>query len=122
MQNQTQPEGYKNIFPEMAEGSFKNLVDLNACRCRGMEWPVDTTQKQRMSFLNLEDMHISDMASLRELCKGGPPMGFLFKLQTISVGHCPGICTLFPAKLWQALQNLEAVEIKCCDQLKAVFL
>ena len=47
--------------------------------------------------------------------------GFLRRLEFVEVKDCGDICTLFSAKLRQALKNLKSVKILSCKSLEGVF-
>jgi len=51
----------------------------------------------------------------------GQRKGFLQRLEFVDVDGCEDICTLFPAKLLQALKNLRSVNIESCESLEEVF-
>jgi hypothetical protein len=51
----------------------------------------------------------------------GQRKGSLQRLEFVDVDGCEDICTLFPAKLLQALKNLRSVNIESCESLEEVF-
>jgi disease resistance protein RPS2 len=50
-----------------------------------------------------------------------PNKGFLQRLESVEVGDCGDVFTLFPARLLQGLKNLRSVDIKSCKSLEKVF-
>ncbi|KAG8637046.1 hypothetical protein MANES_15G072800v8 [Manihot esculenta] len=113
--------GIQNIIPEMDQRGFNHLIQLSFFLC-SMKCLISTMQQQvpAIAFSNLQRIHIGQTI-LREICDGEPPEKFLEKLQTIEMFASHGMLTLFPAKLWRALQNLETVVIQECDDLQEVF-
>ncbi|EEF39391.1 probable disease resistance protein At4g27220 [Ricinus communis] len=114
---------FKNMVPDMSQVGFQALSHLDLSDCE-MECLVSTRKQQEAvaadAFSNLVKLKI-ERATLREICDGEPTQGFLHKLQTLQVLDCDRMITILPAKLSQAMQNLEYMEVSDCENLQEVF-
>ncbi|PRQ35398.1 putative toll-like receptor, P-loop containing nucleoside triphosphate hydrolase [Rosa chinensis] len=73
-------------------------------------------------FQNLEELHLIQVDSLKELCVGELPLGSLCNLRLLKVKHCYELVdALLSSQLLQRLQNLEKLICEEMDELEYVF-
>ncbi|OMO58916.1 Disease resistance protein [Corchorus capsularis] len=111
-------EGAQNLVPSFDGGGLNELSSLQILSCPDMEFLIDQTQPlvPAISLSNLLELSIKEMISLRQLCNGQPPNGFLQKLENLTVGRCNNIISAVPF-----VQSLKKVTIEECSQLQEVF-
>ena len=115
-------EGSRNILPNLGSRGFNGLTSLSVRNCVEFECIIDTTQGVHpVAFPNIETIHLTHLCGMKVLSSGTLPMGSFRKLRVLTVEQCGGLSTLFPADLLQLLQNLEIVQITCCQEMQDVF-
>ncbi|KAM5555216.1 putative disease resistance protein [Rosa sericea] len=73
-------------------------------------------------FENLEDLHLSRVDFMKELCLGDLPQGSLFSLKLLEVDSCYNWGNiLLPSKLLQRVPNLETLICNDVDGMEYVF-
>nr|AXY97575.1 NB-ARC domain-containing disease resistance protein [Populus tomentosa] len=99
-----------------------NLAGTSATSLNVMTFELLFPTVSQIIFTSLEglkniELHSDHMTNHgHELQKG-----FLQRLEFVQVQRCGDICTLFPAKLRQALKHLKKVIIDSCKSLEEVF-
>ncbi|XP_050386012.1 uncharacterized protein LOC126802427 [Argentina anserina] len=98
-------------------------LSVTGCDENSKEWKNSTTWFPRKPvFENLEDLHLSRVDFMKELCLGDLPQGSLFGLKLLEVDSC---CNwgniLLPSKLLQRVPNLETLICNDVDGMEYVF-
>jgi len=70
---------------------------------------------------SLQYLNINGHKELGNLCAQLQQNGFLQRLESVHLDDCGDVRAPFPAKLLQALKNLDSVKIKDCKSLEEVF-
>ncbi|XP_022735537.1 probable disease resistance protein At4g27220 [Durio zibethinus] len=88
--------GHKNIVPNIDPKCVGELTSLWLQKCDDMECLVDTTgEKGPTAFSNLVKLRMMEMACLKELCHGPPPISFLQKLKDVTIEYCTRLKVVF---------------------------
>ncbi|TXG66921.1 hypothetical protein EZV62_008196 [Acer yangbiense] len=115
----------QNMVPSIDETGLNELKRLSL-NFDELECIIDTTQQQDVAstaFSNLVDLSLRSCVCPREICSGGrPPRGFLENLETLYIGNCGNMSSLFPSwVLIQRLRKLKKVTVDQCCELEDVF-
>lgn len=112
----------KNLIPYV---DLEGLTTLNLKGCKDLECLADTTEKHVATttttpstssgmFTNLVELVMENMIGLKMLCNGEPPKAnFLSNLETLKVGNCSEIISLYPVA-----RNLKTLFVKDCGKLQ----
>ncbi|KAH0989022.1 hypothetical protein GBA52_000505 [Prunus armeniaca] len=120
----TKCRGLNNFLAEYATERLHGLISLRVQYCNGMLSLMNTTTTvvpNRPVFENLEELYVTEMEDLKELCVGVLPHGSLGNLKLLEVSACKVLSTFLQPNLWQKLQNLEVVIIERMPRLEYVF-
>ncbi|KAG5556093.1 hypothetical protein RHGRI_006652 [Rhododendron griersonianum] len=72
-------------------------------------------------FPILEELKLSMLPNLREICRGPVPAGSFGKLTEIDVDNCGRLGNLFQLPVMGSLTQLKSLSIKGCDRMEEVF-
>ncbi|KAI8562606.1 hypothetical protein RHMOL_Rhmol03G0047800 [Rhododendron molle] len=72
-------------------------------------------------FPILEELKLSMLPNLREICRGPVPAGLFGKLTEIDVDNCGRLGNLFQLPVVGSLTQLKSLSIKGCDRMEEVF-
>ncbi|KAK8706364.1 hypothetical protein V6N13_049933 [Hibiscus sabdariffa] len=111
-----------NLVPEANEDGLNGLTSLIVDSCHDLECLVDTTvgNGPTSAFTHLEKLNISYCQSMKTLCKGQPPHGFLKNLKDLSMEGCNELQPLLNLPSF-SLQSLKVVNIEKCCNLESLF-
>jgi len=99
-----------------------NLAGTSATSLNVMTFELLFPTVSQIVFTSLEGLKNIELHSDHMTNHGHEPQkGFLQRLEFVQVQRCGDICTLFPAKLRQALKHLKKVIIDSCKSLEEVF-
>ncbi|KAK6269684.1 hypothetical protein POUND7_006789 [Theobroma cacao] len=109
---------HKNLVPNVDPKGLNELTFLALKDGKELECLIDTTEGHvsTSAFFNLVELVIQDMTSMKMLCNGQFPKGFLQKLEKLEATNCMEMVSLSPA-----LQDLKEVKVINCGQLQEVF-
>ncbi|XP_019460168.1 PREDICTED: uncharacterized protein LOC109359929 [Lupinus angustifolius] len=115
--------GWRNLIPEivpMEDECMGDLVELSLESCLKVECLVNTQHNRSLVFSKLEELKLSSMDSLKELCIGDIPSDFLESLKSISIEHCAHLQGILFKKNTN-LSHLKSVKLFDCQQLTFIF-
>ncbi|XVE80367.1 hypothetical protein DITRI_Ditri14bG0134200 [Diplodiscus trichospermus] len=100
------------------EELFCNVELLDLSEITDLEYLIDTTKEKgpKSAFNNLVRLTLDKMICLKELCHGLPPIGFLQKLEFLTIKNCPN--AIFEVA---AIKNLKELMVEHCEQLQVIF-
>ncbi|KAM5582466.1 hypothetical protein ABKV19_002738 [Rosa sericea] len=118
-------KGLSNILMEYDHGRLHGLKHLSVIGPnKSLKELMNTTTriKQEPVFENLEELHLSRLDCIKELCVGDLPPGSLFNVKLLRIRDCRNLGNvLLPSKLLQRLPNLEIVYLYRICKLEYVF-
>ncbi|XVF70612.1 hypothetical protein PTKIN_Ptkin11bG0176900 [Pterospermum kingtungense] len=103
-----------NTFKEL----FCNVEKLDLVAIMDLEYLIDRTNEQgpKSSFSNLVSLTLDNMICFKELCHGRPPIGFLHKLEDLTIRSCTNLVFV-----GATLPNLKILRVERCGQMQAIF-
>ncbi|XVF77034.1 hypothetical protein PTKIN_Ptkin14bG0007400 [Pterospermum kingtungense] len=127
-----------NLIPEVDREGLNKLTVLKFQNCSFFEYLIDRTKENvpNSTFTNLAELSLTHMHSLKMLCNGQFPRGFLQNLKELIVERCDELQELFKIDCsWEenrsqplsnldhyfSLQSLKVVNIFKCRKLKSLF-
>ncbi|XP_004308614.1 PREDICTED: disease resistance protein At4g27190-like [Fragaria vesca subsp. vesca] len=118
-------KGLSNILMEYDHGRLHGLKHLSVIGPnKNLKELMNTTTRinQEPVFESLEELHLSCLDCMKELCVGDLPAGSLFNMKLLRIRDCRDLGNvLLPSKLLQRLPNLEVVFLYRICKLEYVF-
>ncbi|KAA8516929.1 hypothetical protein F0562_017253 [Nyssa sinensis] len=117
-------KGMKKVLMELDVKGFEKLKELLIVECDEVEYLIDATMDlvPDSAFVSLESIDLWHMHNLKEICNGNPPVGFLSRLQRLSLWDLPAMKSLWWASIQpECLGNLRSLSIIGVKTLKSVF-
>ncbi|XP_039173342.1 uncharacterized protein LOC108960986 [Eucalyptus grandis] len=118
-----------NIFPSTIIGRLLNLKSINVENCPSLESLFDcgsfdaNTKHTTILLPELELLTVMEVGKLRCMVKGNSQMILGFpSLKVVNVENCSNMRYLFPNFTATTLGKLEKIDIRQCEQMKAVIL
>ncbi|EOY12656.1 LRR and NB-ARC domains-containing disease resistance protein, putative [Theobroma cacao] len=116
---------------------FRKATDFKECRishCEGMECVVDLSLSSCDALDNIEELHLSWLQNLREVVRVGvgvvveiestshapTPPAIFSSLKNFHMRSCSRVKKLFPVELLKGLQNLETIQVICCNEMEEI--
>ncbi|KAM5582487.1 putative disease resistance protein [Rosa sericea] len=119
-------KGMSDILMEYDRGRLHKLKHLTVCSVfldsdAYLTELMNTTSRVQNGpvFENLEELHLTRLKHLEELCVGELPHGSLFNLKVLHMSFCLKLKNV--SKFVQRLSNLEELDLNCMYELEYVF-
>ncbi|XP_031276689.1 disease resistance protein At4g27190-like [Pistacia vera] len=113
--------GLENMFRELVDRGFNELRGL-AIRDQNVMYLLNTLEgASNLTFKNLEELQIWNLANLIEICHGEPSTQSFNKLKSLAVLKCNRLSNIVPSHLLQRFQNLENFAIDNCKSVVHIF-
>lgn len=119
-----QSEDLKNLVKEFNKDGFVNLKILHMYGCDLTEYVIDAygSVAANITFINLESLNISNMGSLKEICRGDLPAKSFARLEVMKMHNLPMIGHLWKGPISPpSLCNLRVLKMKFCHLIKGLF-
>ncbi|GLU15356.1 hypothetical protein SLE2022_318540 [Rubroshorea leprosula] len=110
---------------------LEKAIELKWCTildCEKIEWLFDFVAPFSLFCSVLDKLENLELCGLPNLCalvrlEGGPTsLGIFFNLRRLIIRRCPRIRKLFSLELLQALQNLEEIRVRDCQQMEEIIV
>ncbi|XP_054818052.1 uncharacterized protein LOC129317714 isoform X2 [Prosopis cineraria] len=115
--------GCKTFIPNIVQavGGMNELTKLHLQCCSEIDCIIDeTTLCNDVVVPKLDELKLTDMANLKQLCRGPSPLSLFQKLESLSISNCPQLLHIFLVSVARTLLSLKKLEIKECSELKNV--
>ncbi|KAK3013992.1 hypothetical protein RJ639_009545 [Escallonia herrerae] len=113
----------KNLVEELEQEGFVKLRSLQMSSCSEVKYLLDAKGSlPRSTFINLEELELEGMGSLREICYGNLPAGSFGRLEVVRLRRLPALGHLWKAPIQPpALSNLKFLTIRYCGAISSLF-
>ncbi|KAK3006698.1 hypothetical protein RJ639_017714, partial [Escallonia herrerae] len=113
----------KNLVKELEQEGFVKLRTLQMSSCSEVKYLLDAKGSiPRSTFINLEELELEGMDSLREICYGNLPAESFGRLEVVRLNDLPALGHLWKAPIQPpALSNLKFLTIRYCGAISSLF-
>ncbi|KAK2991447.1 hypothetical protein RJ640_012055 [Escallonia rubra] len=113
----------KNLVEELEQEGFVKLKSLQMSSCSEVKYLLDAKGSiPRSTFINLEELELEGMDSLKEICCGNLPAESFGRLEVVRLYRLPALGHLWKAPIQPpSLSNLKFLTVRYCDALSSLF-